>query len=78
MLLLLLPHRSEKYICQPFDSYKEAVMHTHKDFDTSINHTYFSISKQVENSMRRMRILEQRVENNTKTRNIGTIFSVFK
>lgn len=63
MLLLLLPHRSEKDICQPFDSYKEAFMHKHKDFDTSINHTYFSFSKQVENSMRRMRVLEQGVEN---------------
>lgn len=63
MLLLLLPHKSEKDICQPFDSYKEAFMHKHKDFDTSINHKYFSFSKQVENSMRRMRILEQGVEN---------------
>lgn len=63
MLLLLLPHRSEKDICQPFDSYKEAFMHKHKDFDTLINHTYFSFSKQVENSMRRMRVLEQGVEN---------------
>lgn len=63
MLLLLLPHRSEKDICQPFDSYKEAFMHKHKDFDTSIDHTYFSFSKQVENSMRRMRVLEQGVEN---------------
>lgn len=37
-------------------------MHKHKDFDTSINHTYFSFSKEVENSMKRMRILEQGVE----------------
>lgn len=63
MLLLLLPHRSEKDICQPFDSYKEAFMHKHKDFNTSSNHTYFSFSKQVDNSMRRMRVLEQGVEN---------------
>lgn len=63
LLLLLLPHRSEKDICKPFDSDKEAFLHKHKDFDTSINRTYFSFSKEVENSMKRMRILEQGVEN---------------
>lgn len=36
MLLLLLPHISEKDICQPFDSYKEAFMHKHKEFDIQL------------------------------------------
>lgn len=58
MLLLFLLYRSEKDICKLFDSYKEVFMYKYKDFDILINYIYFFFLKEVENLMKRMRILE--------------------
>lgn len=58
MLLLLLPHRCETSILQPYESAQEAFRAKQSLFNNSINHLYFSFTDEMENAMRRIRMCE--------------------
>lgn len=58
LLFLLLPHRSEDALLQPFNSSKEAFKAKYSALDTSIDHTYFSFETDIENAILRLRMCD--------------------
>ena len=58
LLILLLPHRTESGILSPFQSYQEAFIRKENILDRTVNHTHFSFSDEIDNAIRRIRLLQ--------------------
>ena len=58
-LILLLPHRTESGILSSFQSYQEAFIRKENILDKTVNHTHFSFSDDIDNAMRRIRLIQE-------------------
>lgn len=72
ILVLLLPHRSDKEIMHPFSSAKESFINKYCLLNDSIDFTHFSFSEQIENTLRRINLEEELNNLSTNSENNQT------
>lgn len=63
MLVLVLPHRSDKEIIYPFSSAKESFINKYCLLNDLIDFTHFSFTEQIENTLIRRMNLEEELKN---------------
>lgn len=72
ILVLLLPHRSDKEIMHPFSSAKESFINKYCLLNDSIDFTHFSFTEQIENTLRRINLEEELNNLSTNSENDQT------
>lgn len=59
MLLLLLPHKSENELVVPYSNPREAFINKRQLFNTSIDFINFSFTEQIENTIRKLKLMSE-------------------
>lgn len=77
MLLLLLPHKSENELVVPYSNLREAFINKRQLFNTSIDFINFSFTEQIENTIRKLKLMSELSCNSSSenTKN-DTLFSL--
>lgn len=58
-LFLLIPHRAEVELLQPYENAKDAFVNKRMQMDSSLNFTYFSFVEQIEDAIRKLNMVEE-------------------
>lgn len=58
-LFLLIPHRAEVELLQPYENAKDAFSNKRMQMDSSLNFTYFSFVEQIEDAIRKLNMVEE-------------------
>ena len=59
LLILLLPHQQEEDILSPYNSAQSAFTNKQNLLDRPIDHTFFSFATDIDNAVRRIRLIEE-------------------
>ena len=69
MLMLLLPHRQENELLEPFNTAQEAFVNKAHLFNQSVDHTYFDFASDIDIAIRRIRLISQELQDSYSSNN---------